>query len=292
MNIIDKKLITCRNDRAFKEIFMNEDNKDILICLLESVLNIKIKELTYLNLEKNVDNINIRRKYFDLHVKTETENIQIEVNGQVHDYLRPRNTAFICKTYSNVTLKGANYNENVKVIQINFTYGLESEFKNDKGYRIYKIRDEDNKCYVENFTIYEFDMDYYNDIWYSGDEEKILNNKYLIMMDLDKKDLNKLSKEDKVVEKYMCELERVNEDPDFIEYISAEKDNEMIENSLKIEYRRKALEEGLAEGRAEGLELGRAEEKIETAKKMKEDGMDYSLISKYTNISLEQIEKL
>ncbi|MBP3842001.1 MAG: PD-(D/E)XK nuclease family transposase, partial [Bacilli bacterium] len=92
----EKKFYTCKNDRAFKEVFMKEQNKDLLISLLESILNIKIKELEYLNLEKNSDNINLRKKYFDLHVKTEKENIQIEVNPSVLDYTRPRNVSYIC----------------------------------------------------------------------------------------------------------------------------------------------------------------------------------------------------
>ena len=81
-----------------------EEDKDLLISLLESILDIKIKELEYLNLEKNSDNINLRKKYFDLHVKTEKENIQIEVNPSVLDYTRPRNVSYICDTYSHQKL--------------------------------------------------------------------------------------------------------------------------------------------------------------------------------------------
>ena len=35
------KFYTCRNDRAFKEVFMKEESKDILTKLLESILDIK-----------------------------------------------------------------------------------------------------------------------------------------------------------------------------------------------------------------------------------------------------------
>ena len=55
----------------------------------------------------------------------------------------------------------------------------------------------------------------------------------------------------------MEEVEKVNEDPEFYEYMSAEEDNRKIENSLRTQYKR----EGLAEGRAE--------EKISIAKKTK-----------------------
>ena len=101
----EKKFYTCRYDRAFKEVFLNEKNKDLLKALLESILPIKIENIDYFNLEKNSDNIYVKRKHFDLHIRTDKENIQIEVNTAVNDYLRPRNTAYICSTYSHEVLK-------------------------------------------------------------------------------------------------------------------------------------------------------------------------------------------
>lgn len=68
---MEEKFYTCKSDRAFKEVFMNQDNKDLLICLLEEVLELKIKELEYLNLERNVGSIHIKRKHFDLNLKTD-----------------------------------------------------------------------------------------------------------------------------------------------------------------------------------------------------------------------------
>ena len=117
----EKKFYTCRYDTTFKEVFMKEDNKDILIALLESILDIKIKELTYLNLEKNNGNIFVKRKHFDLHIKTETENIQIEVNNHLKDYTRNRNASYIFDTYTYEVLRGEDYLGKTRVIQINLT---------------------------------------------------------------------------------------------------------------------------------------------------------------------------
>ena len=36
------KFYTCRNDRAFKEVFLNPNNSDLLKALLEFILKIKI----------------------------------------------------------------------------------------------------------------------------------------------------------------------------------------------------------------------------------------------------------
>ena len=43
---------------------------------------------------------------------------------------------------------------------------------------------------------------------------------------------------------------------------------------------------------AEGFAKGREEEKLNTARKMKADGMTVELIEKYTGLSAEDIEKL
>lgn len=61
-----EKIYTCKSDRAFKEVFMKEESKDILAKVLETVLKVEIKDIKFLNLERNVDNIHVRKKYFDL----------------------------------------------------------------------------------------------------------------------------------------------------------------------------------------------------------------------------------
>lgn len=264
---------------------MSEGNEDLLKVLLESILNIKIVKITYLNLEKNNGNIHIRRKHFDFHVKTDTENIHIEVNNGMRDYVRPRNMAYICNTYSNGVLSGEEYDEDTKFIHINFTYGLG---KKEKGLRIYNIQDEDNIKYVNNFCIYEFNMDYYMNLWYSKDERGIEDNKYLIMMDLKPKELELLSKKDRVVSKYMGEIERINTNSELYEYMSAEEDNRKIENSLKTQFRK----EGLAEGRAEGKKEGMKEASLEHDKKMLEKGIDINDISDITGLSIEEINNI
>ena len=90
----------------------------------------------------------------------------------------------------------------------------------------------------------------------------------------------------------MDELERVNEDPEFREFISAEEDNRKIENSLKKQYMREAREEGLTEGRAEGRAEGIQSERLENARKMKEKNISISDICDITGLSIEEIDKL
>ncbi|MBR2827966.1 MAG: PD-(D/E)XK nuclease family transposase, partial [Bacilli bacterium] len=80
------KFYTCKKDRVFKEVFMKEENKDLLIPLLEKCLNVKIQDIKYLNLEDNVDNVHVKRKTYDLRVSTDIGRIQIEINANIYDY--------------------------------------------------------------------------------------------------------------------------------------------------------------------------------------------------------------
>ena len=144
--------------------------------------------------------------------------------------------------------------------------------------REYKIRDKHNNEFIKNFIIYDINMEKVKDIWYSKSKKEIENNKYLIMLDLDLEELDKLSKisKDRRVNKYMDEVKRVNEDPEFREFISAEEDNRKIENSIKKELR----------------EEGQKERNIEIAKNMLKEEIDINSISKCTGLTEDEVNSL
>ena len=275
-----EKFYTCKYDRAFKEVFGKEENKDILKKLLEEILQVEIERIEYLNLERNVDNVKVKRKHLDLYLETNIGKIQVEVNTTNSKYVKPRNMSYLCDIYSHHTLVGQEYDQDTLIIQININYGQPDE----KYIREYRLRDASGKEYIKNFIIYEINMEKYMKLWYNKNEKELEKSKYIVMLNLEKEELEKLSKKDKVVIKYMKELERVNENPKFREYMSAEEDNKKIENSLKREW----MEEGLKEG----IKEGSYKRNIEIAKTMLKDNMDIEIISKYTNLSKEELEKI
>ncbi|MBR2827747.1 MAG: hypothetical protein IKE70_00745, partial [Bacilli bacterium] len=109
-------------------------------------------------------------------------------------------------------------------------------------------------------------------------------------------ELASISIDDKVVSKYMIELERINKDPRFVHFMSLEEDRKKRENT-RIEIAKEiGLERGITLGREEGITLGREEgilqEKRINAKKMLEEKIDISMISKITGLSEEEIISL
>lgn len=95
--------------------------------------------------------------------------VEIEMNATTPDYLHARNMAYLCDTYSYYTLTGEDYLEEMQMIQINFTFGLKRE-KEIK--REYYIQDKQEKKFVKNFKIIEYNMDKIMEFCYFKNEKK------------------------------------------------------------------------------------------------------------------------
>ena len=294
------KFYTCKYDRPFKEIMLKKENEDLLKWFLEDILEVKIENIQIKTVEMNNGNIHIKRKYADIVLEANAGKIEIEINAWNEDYVKPRNMAYLCNIYTNHTMVGESYNEDVPIIQINFSYGLKDREKK----RVYRVQDDSGKVFVENFQIYEINMDYYKKIWDNGNEKEIKKNRYYIMLDLDELELRKISKEDKVVERYMDEIVRVNSNPAFQEFMSVEEDQRKIQNSRMRAAEKAATERGMKRGMKQGMKQGieKGIEKgieqgieqgiLQTAKNFKGLGISIEDIMKATGLSKEEVEGL
>jgi predicted transposase/invertase (TIGR01784 family) len=74
--------------------------------------------------------------------------------------------------------------------------------------------------------------------------------------------------------------------------LMAYRDNVNVVETARKEGEAKGKAEGLAEGEAKGLAKGEAKKAAETARKMKADGVEVSLIAKYTGLPASEIERL
>ena len=163
--------------------------------------------------------------------------------------------------------------EYTDIVQVNLTWVLG---RNNDEMKIYKIMNEKGEL-----------MDYYDKIWYSKNEEEIKKNQYMIMLDLDKKELENMPK-DKIVDKYITNVTIVNDDPEFQKYMSEEEDKRKIQNSLLSE----AKENGYTSGINDGISKGKNKKSIEIAKNMLKKNMSIEDISDITGLSIEEINKL
>ena len=278
-----KKFYTCKYDKPFKEIMLNEKNKDILKKLLETILKQEIKYINIKNVELSVKGMDVKRKSVDVYLESLNKKIEIEVNTSLESYIHPRNMSYISNIYSSHTLRNDSYDEKTDIIQINLNYNQ----KNKRIYNEYMMRDLYGDVYVKNLKIIELNMEKYKEMWYHGSEKEKEENKFLIMLDLNEEELKKI-KGDKVVSKYMKEINKLNNDSEFVEYMSAEEDARKIYNSRMYD----AREKGFKQGYDEGIEQGIEQNKIEIAKNLLDNNVDINIISLSTGLSQEEIKNL
>ena len=125
--------------------------------------------------------------------------------------------------------------------------------------KVYEMQNDRGKKYVDNFLLYEFNMDRIMQFWYSKEEKKIEEYKYLIMLDLG--------------------LEELNESPEFHIYMTEEED------------RRKCFNTEISLAKKEGIEEGSKQNAMDVAKKLL-NKLSLKEIQEITNLSLEEIENL
>lgn len=90
----------------------------------------------------------------------------------------------------------------------------------------------------------------------------------------------------------MDELVNLNENPKFREYMTAEEDARKIYNSEMYEARQTGMQEGLKNGLKQGKEQGLEQATKEIVEKMLKEKMKEEEISKFTGLSLEEINKI
>ena len=264
-------------DRVFKEVMLKESNRDLLTMLLEHILKVKINNITILNVEKLMTNVHIRSQRLDLNLDTNIGKINVEVNSSYKRITPSRNFSYLADIYSHDILVGKEYDLDKKYIQINLSYGLNN---NIEPIDIYKIRNDKGNTYIDNFIIYSINMDYYINLFNTNDKKKIKDDIILVMLGQERNNLIKLAKTNKVVSKYMNELDEVNKNPEFREYMSYELEQEILRNS-----ERKL-------GFKEGIEQGIQQRNNEIVNNLLNTDMSISEISKIVNLPEEEIIKI
>ncbi len=292
-----------KNDVIFQELF-KPGNEDITKAFLSSIIKENITEINMdVSTHTNRDYLKSKLGILDLRVKLEN-NIQCNVEVQLIDYgnMIDRMLFYWAKQFSKNLNKSQDYSKLERTISIAIL-----------NFKIEDLKDIEN--FYTNWKIIE-----------TKDRKKILTNKLdLCIIELPKlleqkhKELDDnltqwmlfLNNPDSVeVKEIMEENDKIKEaaekydvilgDEELIRLAELKEKGEMDERNMK----RVAREEGMAEGMKQGMEKGKQEghksgliegaqkNKLEVAKLMKKDKVDISIISKYTGLTEEEIEKL
>ena len=131
-------------------------------------------------------------------------------------------------------------------------------------------------------------MDKITNYWYNLDVDKVNKYKHLIMLDLEKNDLEKMSNGDDLVKEYEDKVTDLNNQETFRSFMTYEEDQRLIQNTEK----KMAYDEGISQGIEQGISQGVEQRNVEIAKNMLHADASIDYIAKMTGLSKEKINSL
>lgn len=289
----ENKVVPFLFDPIFKSV-LKDDN-------MRGILSFLISEITGLDKTYVMENIDFKdnelKKYrylqkgkvADLIVYIENNIINIEANQVLNLGVIDKNNSYHYKLASEVIKNELN----PFVIQIN----IDKKNGFDELVSKFQLRDETGKYTIDNkFINYHINIDKVLKKVYNKDNITRLEKILLLMVIDDKKTLRKISKGYKELCYMVDKIEEMALNDGIVGLYDKEKAMERVNAINKIEAINEGLAEGHAKGLAEGLAEGRAEglskAKSNIAKKMLDENIPIELISKITELSKEEIEKL
>ena len=282
-----KAMIKLTFDTAFKSFFSRNPDflKDFLIEELSLDMDKNETKITVSNVELPKDIQREYQKKVDIIIYLdESIIVNVEANTNKFKNIKRRNFIYMAKLYALTLKKG----EDVKKLEEADLYQLNiNASKDDKniGENIYELRSRfTGETLIDNFTLHLKNIEYYRDLYYTKGEK--LNRADMWLVVLSSENYEELYRtvsqilDEKDTDIFMDEVIRMN-----------------LEEPILTEWEAKMLDEiekydTIKNSKEEGFEEGETKKQIEIAKKMLEDNLDVNTISKYTGLSIDEIEKM
>ena len=273
-------------DFAFKKIFGSEPNKDLLIAFLNEVFRGRklIVDLVYNKNEHPGDLKDEGAAIFDLLCNGDKgEQFLIEVQRGKQGYFKERALFYTSRLISGLAPKGNRRAWAYNIAEVYLIALLED----------FTLEGSPANSYLHDICLCNKDTGeiFYDKLGYTYIElSKFVKTENELETDLDKwlHVLKNMSQWDKIPV-YLRKpiFEKLFSIAEYSNLTKEEK--AMYDSSLKYKWDNKNV---VDYARQEGIEKGKHEEALTIAKEMKMDGLPPSQISKFTKLSIEEIEKL
>ena len=270
----EKKFISLLSDTTFKHFFKIEAYKKFFNTIIKAIINMDINDFKLYDTELNSGN---KKRDYRLDILLVSDLVDIVISIEMNQF-PSEETKYKDRLYVYALLaKSLNSGEDIKkkkVIQINFN--KEKQPYVSKG-SFYLMNKETNRE-IKDFEIHEVYLENYKGIRYNGDNKE---EAYLSLFTATSyEELREIAGSDKEALKIVDELERLGLNDNFgIAY-----DNEMMQ--------KKMINTARNWGYNDGKEAGAKAEKIEIAKKLLKDGIPIDVVSRNTDLSIEELEEL
>lgn len=281
MNLKDK-YINPLTDFGFKKLFGVEPNKELLIDFLNQLLPAvhQIKDLTYTKNEHLGGSEYERKAIFDLYCESQSgEKFIVEVQKAKQNFFKDRSVYYSTFPIQEQAKKG-DWDFELSAV---YTIGIldfvfdDHKDQNEILHRV-KLKDQNGNVFYNKLTYIYLELPKFT----KSDTE--LQTRFDKWMYVFRHLANLQNRPDILQERVFEKLFEIAEIAKF-----TPKEKEQYEESLKY-YR--DLKNVVDSSKEEGKIEGKIERSIEVAKEMKSDGISIEKISKYTGLSLKEIQDL
>jgi len=299
--------ISPRVDIAFKKIFGVEENKDLLISLINSIVGEEDQVVTVTLLNPYNPKSFKQDKLSILDIKAENQegkryNIEIQISDDA-DYDK-RALYYWAKLYTGQLKATENYAQLSKAIGIHILNFMSIPHV-EKYHNVFNIREKDSSfAYFKDLELHTIELKKF-----AGEGVKALSDvvarvrtsldmwvAFLTRHDLLNVDPLPRELNNPALQKALTVLAVMNFGPEEREDYEARLKWLWVEENTLKKYETKGYEEGLEKGEQvgleKGLEKGKIEEKIEIARKMRAQGMDTQTIIALTGLPASTLDSL
>ena len=295
-------------DIAFKKLFGSEENKDILISFINSVLSPEeqIKEITLKNPYNLADYMNGKLSILDIKALDENDKLyDIEMQIGEQGYYGKRALYYWGKTYTSQIDSGEMFSKLKKTVVISILdFNYFDDKKTERVHRSILAKDRDTNDTYEELDCFELHFVELQKFHIELAHLQTSLDRWITFLtkayEYDKNNIPEELAKDSVIKKAIEKLDILYLDKKEQEIYEAEqkavwnKKEEIrtAEAKGEIEGRIKGEIEGKIKGEIEGKIKGEIEGKLKTALKLKKLGVSIDVIVESTELSKNEIEKL
>jgi predicted transposase/invertase (TIGR01784 family) len=292
-----EKYINIFTDFGFKKLFGSEPNKDLLLDFLNELLKhdtAPIIDLSFLSSEQLGRSSDARKAIFDIYCEnTKGEKFIVELQKAKQNYFKDRSIYYSTFPIQQQAEQG-DWNFKLQAVYtigiLDFVFDEGKEDKEIFHHEVKLIERRTQKVFYDKLTYIYLEMPKFTK---TLDELETHFEKWLYIL----KNINHLTNRPaKLQEKVFAKL---FEQAEIANY--SQQDYDAYQESLKVYRDLKnvidtAYDEGLVEGEAKGLALGKEQGLTEglrlAAQNMKKQGLSYEVISQITGLNISEIEQL
>jgi len=190
-----KRYWSARYERCFRTVVVDENDFRIMEAILSTILKEKVEIKGYLLPNIKIDHMKEKDKTADFIIKLDGEYINLELETGNSIETTHKNMLYFMGMYKQNVVRNEKYDTKTKFLQIILQFNL--PLSRDIFEEFYL--QSKNNILLPNFKIIRVNMDRVTKIWYSKITKDIKEYKYLIMLDLPRKELEKFESEDRIV---------------------------------------------------------------------------------------------